>query len=127
MQKNVFGLPLESCSKKPLTGFYRDGCCNTGKDDAGMHTVCVIVTKEFLEFSAMAGNDLSTPMPQYNFEGIKPGDHWCLCALRWKQALEHNMAPEIVLEATNEKTLEVIPLKLMLPFAHKKELNTNKT
>ncbi len=127
MQKNVFGLPLEACSKKPLTGFYRDGCCNTGKDDVGMHTVCVIVTTEFLEFSALAGNDLSTPMPQFNFEGLKPGDRWCLCALRWKQALEHNMAPEIVLEATNEKTLEVIPLKLMLPFAHKSEQNLHTT
>ena len=119
MQNNVFGLPLENCSNTPTTGFYRDGCCNTGNEDIGLHTVCVIVNNEFLEFSKTMGNDLITPLPQYDFPGLKEGDRWCLCASRWKEALEHNNAPEVVLEATNEKTLEIIPLKLLLPFAYK--------
>lgn len=119
MQTNVFGLPLEECSNNPLTGFYRDGCCNTGKDDPGIHTVCVEVTREFLEFSASRGNDLSTPLPQYNFPGLKEGDRWCLCAARWKEAFDAGMAPKVVLEATNEKTLEIVSLEELLPFAIK--------
>ena len=126
MQKNVFGLPLQECSNEPKTGFYRDGCCNTGKDDLGVHTVCIIATDEFLEFSQSIGNDLSTPLPHYGFPGLNAGDRWCLCAARWKEALEHNMAPEVVLEATNEKTLEIIPLKLLLPFAYKQEKSIKK-
>lgn len=125
-QRNVFGLPLEECSNDPKTGFYRDGCCNTGNDDAGVHTVCIIVTDGFLEFCRMVGNDLSTPLPQYGFPGLKEGDKWCLCAARWKEALEHNMAPEVVLEATNEKTLEIVPLKLLLPFAYKSKTSLDK-
>jgi uncharacterized protein len=109
--RNVLGEPLLACSYSPLTGFYRDGCCNTGPDDRGLHTVCVSVTREFLEFSAEVGNDLSTPMPEYNFPGLKPGDQWCLCALRWQEALEAGVAPHVVLEATHEMTLEFIRLQ----------------
>ena len=121
MQKNVFGMEIETCSENPLTGYFRDGSCNTSKDDTGMHTVCIIASKEFLEFSKMRGNDLSTPLPQYNFNGIKPGDRWCLCALRWVEAYNSNMAPQIVLEATNEEALDIISLDMMLKFAYKKE------
>lgn len=122
MQKNVFGLELESCSMSPLTGFFRDGCCNTDFEDVGIHTICVIVTNEFLEFSKQVGNDLSTPIPQHNFPGLKEGDKWCLCASRWKEAFQQNMAPTVVLEATNESTLDVIPLEVLLPFAYKKKV-----
>ncbi|MCF8373856.1 MAG: DUF2237 domain-containing protein [Bacteroidales bacterium] len=120
MQKNVFGLEIEPCSENPVTGFYRDGSCNTGKEDTGQHTVCVVLTKEFLEFSKIRGNDLSTPMPQYNFPGLKPGDHWCLCALRWMEAYYSGMAPQLVLEATNEEALELISMDMMLEFAFRK-------
>jgi len=119
MSLNVFGEPLETCSEDPLTGFYRNGCCETGKDDIGTHTVCAIVTKEFLEFSKSVGNDLSTPIPAYQFPGLKPGDRWCLCASRWKQAYDAGVAPEIIPEASHEKTLEYIPLEEFLKFAHR--------
>lgn len=95
----------------PLTGFYRDGCCNTGGTDYGVHTVCCVVTEEFLKFSKAAGNDLSTPMPEYSFPGLKPGDRWCLCAQRWQQAFEANMAPKVCLEATHISTLEFADLE----------------
>jgi uncharacterized protein (DUF2237 family) len=121
MQKNVFGLQLKACNNALLTGFYRDGCCNTGADDIGVHTVCIIENQDFLEFSLMVGNDLSTPQLRYEFPGLKPGDHWCLCAERWKEALMNNMAPDVILEATNEKTLDIISLKLLLPFAYKEK------
>ena len=118
--KNVFGDPLMICSQKPLTGYFRDGCCNTDGTDFGLHTVCIIATKEFLIFSANKGNDLSTPYPKLNFLGIKPGDRWCLCALRWKEAYLENCAPKVVLEATNEKTLEVVTLEELIEHAHYK-------
>jgi uncharacterized protein (DUF2237 family) len=107
---NVFGQPLESCSRDPLTGFYRDGCCNTGYDDTGIHTVCVRVTAKFLAFSKQRGNDLSTPMPEFGFPGLKSGDQWCLCAGRWKEALDAGMASPVVLTATHEETLAIVAL-----------------
>ena len=107
---NVLGGPLAPCSLDPLTGFYRDGCCNTGYDDTGIHTVCVRVSREFLAFSKAHGNDLSTPAPEFGFAGLKPGDQWCLCAGRWREALDAGMAPPVVLAATHEETLAVVPL-----------------
>ena len=97
MANNVFGEALITCSNEPKTGYFRDGCCNTDQTDAGLHTVCIVVTEKFLQFSKLSGNDLSTPMPQFNFPGLKPGDKWCLCALRWKEALLYNQAPKVVL------------------------------
>ncbi len=117
LQKNVFGELLQTCSDSPLTGFFRDGCCNTGPQDFGSHTVCVVVTAGFLEFSRKAGNDLSTPVSEYDFPGLKPGDRWCLCAARWQQAFEAGMAPKVVLSATNEGALEIVALKDLKPFA----------
>tara|TARA_B100000927_G_scaffold276082_1_gene256572 strand:- start:336 stop:707 length:372 start_codon:yes stop_codon:yes gene_type:complete len=119
MNKNIFGEPLITCSTSPMTGFFRNGCCDTDKTDIGMHTICVIVTKEFLLFSKAVGNDLITPMPEYGFDGLKEGDRWCLCALRWKEALSNNVAPKVVLEATNEKTLNVIDIKDLIKYSHK--------
>ncbi len=108
--KNVFGEPLAPCSVDPLTGFYRDGCCNTGYEDTGIHVVCVQVTREFLEFSRRRGNDLSTPAPEHGFPGLRPGDRWCLCAGRWREALEAGVAPPVILAATHEETLAIVPL-----------------
>jgi uncharacterized protein (DUF2237 family) len=113
---NVFGKTLESCSIQPLTGFFRDGCCTTGVEDTGMHTICIIANDEFLRFSKKAGNDLSTPRPEYGFAGVKPGERWCLCALRWKEAYEAGMAPEVVLESTNKDVLKYIPFEQLLEF-----------
>ncbi|MCO6453898.1 MAG: DUF2237 domain-containing protein [Pirellulaceae bacterium] len=110
MAKNVLGTDLELCSAAPLTGFYRDGCCNTGADDQGLHLVCAEMTREFLEFSRRRGNDLSTPNPAYGFPGLQPGDRWCLCVLRWKEALAAGVAPRVVLEATHISTLEFVDL-----------------
>ncbi|MGH9091590.1 MAG: DUF2237 family protein [Acidimicrobiales bacterium] len=110
MAKNVLGGDLEPCSTDPLTGFYRDGCCNTGAEDAGVHTVCTRVTAEFLAFSMARGNDLSTPQPAFGFPGLRPGDQWCLCASRWQEALEAGAAPAVVLEATHAATLEWVSL-----------------
>ena len=104
--RNVLGGPLALCSDDPRTGFYRDGCCNTGRDDVGSHTVCVVMTAEFLVFSKERGNDLSTPMPEYQFRGLKPGDRWCLCAPRWQEAFVAGKAPKVVLAATHEGALE---------------------
>jgi uncharacterized protein len=104
--RNVFGEALQPCSLAPMTGFFRNGCCDTGADDTGSHTVCVVVTEEFLKFSKQQGNDLSTPLPDYGFAGLKPGDRWCLCAPRWKQAFDMNMAPKVVLRATHEGALD---------------------
>jgi len=117
---NVFGEKLETCNNDPVTGFYRTGCCETGPQDSGRHLVCAVMTKEFLEFSKLQGNNLSTPIPQYNFPGLKSGDRWCLCALRWKEAYEAGMAPKVVLEATNEKVLKTIEINVLLKFAYKK-------
>lgn len=108
--KNVLGTELEPCSFDPMTGFFRDGCCNTGAEDVGLHLVCAVMTDKFLAFSKSRGNDLSTPMPMYQFPGLKDGDRWCLCALRWKEAFEAGMAPKVVLEATHISTLEFIDL-----------------
>jgi len=107
---NVLGGLLADCSQDPLTGFYRDGCCNTGPEDYGRHQVCAVMTAEFLGFSRQAGNDLSTPRPEFGFPGLKPGDRWCLCAARWQQALEAGAAPRVVLSATHERALELIRL-----------------
>ncbi len=119
MDKNVFGEPLITCSTAPITGFYRDGCCNTGEDDLGVHTVCAVMTDDFLEFSKSRGNDLSTPRPEFNFPGLKEGDRWCLCAGRWVEAYNFGCAPKVVLEATNEKTLEFIDIDTLIQFAVK--------
>lgn len=108
--KNVLGGELKLCCSEPLTGFYRDGYCRTGVDDTGRHTVCIEATDEFLAFSKSMGNDLSTPMPQYRFPGLKAGDKWCLCILRWREALEQDMAPRVYLEATHEAALTVVSL-----------------
>ena len=105
--RNVLGEEMEDCSTSPMTGFFRDGCCRTGPDDQGLHILCAEMTEEFLTFSKMAGNDLSTPMPEYHFQGLEPGDRWCLCVLRWKEALEAGMAPPVVLAATHVSTLEL--------------------
>jgi len=108
---NLFGQKLEPCSLDPLTGFYRDGCCSTGPQDTGSHTVCAIVTEEFLQFSRLVGNDLSTPRPEYRFPGLKPGDRWCLCASRWQQAFEAGLAPKVVLKATHLSALQYCRLE----------------
>ncbi len=110
MQRNVFGEPLSLCSNKPLTGFTRSGCCETGPEDVGSHTVCVEVTPEFLVYSQQVGNDLSTPMPEYGFDGLRAGDRWCLCAARWQQALDAGHAPRVILSATHERCLELIDI-----------------
>lgn len=115
--RNVFGEPLASCSEEPLTGFFRDGCCNTGDEDRGSHTICVQVTREFLEFSRFRGNDLSTPRPEFGFPGLKPGDRWCLCAERWREAHESGMAPRVFLQSTHENALDVVPLAVMRTYA----------
>jgi hypothetical protein len=116
--KNVFGEPLITCGDNPKTGFFRDGCCNTDASDVGEHTVCIVATEEFLEFSKKAGNDLSTPLPEYAFKGVKPGDRWCLCALRWVEAYKANSAPKIVLDATNETILNHISMEVLIQYAH---------
>lgn len=114
---NVLGGPLQPCSNKPLTGFYRDGCCNTGPEDRGSHTVCVVVNAEFLALSKYLGNDLSTPRPEFHFPGLKPGDRWCLCAARFLQAAQEFAAPQVVLEATHARAAEIIPLDLLRAHA----------
>lgn len=114
---NVLGQSLQSCSLRPLTGFFRDGCCNTGTEDAGRHTVCVQVTRAFLDFSATRGNDLVTPRPEYGFTGLQPGDYWCLCAGRWVEALLEGQAPPIRLAATHEDVLELVSLETLVAYA----------
>lgn len=117
--KNIFGEPLKSCCTNPITGFYRDGFCRTNEEDEGKHVVCVIVTSEFLQYSKSKGNDLTTPWPEYNFPGLQPGDKWCLCALRWKEAFEAGFAPKVVLEATDERALEYIDINDLINHAEK--------
>ena len=114
---NVLGGPLLACSYDPLTGFFRDGCCETGVDDVGSHTVCARVTADFLAFSRSRGNDLSTPRPEYRFKGLVEGDRWCLCAARWLEAYEAGMAPPVVLESTHEMALRIVPLQALLAHA----------
>ena len=111
--RNVLGGPLATCCTAPLTGFYRDGSCHTGPQDLGTHVVCAQVTQAFLEFSVARGNDLVTPVPQFHFPGLDPGDKWCLCALRWKEALDARVAPPVVLAATHEKALEFVSLEAL--------------
>lgn len=111
MAKNVYGEDLQLCSASPKTGFFRDGCCNTGPGDSGLHLVCAVMTAPFLEFSKQRGNDLSTPHPEYQFPGLKPGDRWCLCASRWVEAWKAGCAPKLVLESTHFLMLEYVSLK----------------
>ncbi|MBX3436939.1 MAG: DUF2237 domain-containing protein [Planctomycetaceae bacterium] len=115
--KNVLGTELKTCSTDPMTGFYRDGCCRTGRDDLGLHLVCTEVTAEFLDFSQRAGNDLSTPVPEWGFPGLQPGDRWCVCVERWKQAYEAGCAAPIVLEATHISALEFVSLEELQQYA----------
>ena len=115
--KNVLGRELIPCSLDPVTGFFRNGCCETGPHDVGLHTVCAVMTAEFLAFSKMMGNDLSTPVPEYGFPGLKPGDRWCLCAPRWKEALDAGAAPQVVLTSTHEETLAIVPLGVLKDHA----------
>ncbi|ARJ68363.1 DUF2237 family protein [Paracoccus contaminans] len=114
---NVLGGALAPCSREPLTGFYRNGCCDTGPEDGGSHTVCVIVTAEFLALSKYLGNDLSTPRPEYGFAGLKPGDRWCLCAARFLQAAQEFAAPQVILAATHMRATEIVPLELLMAHA----------
>jgi len=115
--RNVLGGELQTCSANPLTGFYRDGCCRTGPEDSGLHTVCTVMTEEFLEFSQSRGNDLSTPHPEFGFPGLLPGDRWCLCALRWVESLEAGCAPRLVLAATHGSMLEFATLEVLKAHA----------
>ena len=115
--RNVLGGELEPCSRNPVTGFFRNGCCETGPDDLGLHTVCAVMTAEFLDYSRSMGNDLSTPQPAYHFPGLKPGDRWCLCAPRWKEALDDGQAPPLVLAATHEETLAIVTLGVLMDYA----------
>jgi uncharacterized protein (DUF2237 family) len=115
--RNVFGEPLLACSTSPMTGFFRNGCCDTGQGDVGSHTVCAVMTREFLEFSRRKGNDLSSPIPEFGFPGLKPGDRWCLCAPRWKEAFDAQQAPRVVLRATHEGALEYCSLAELKKFA----------
>ena len=115
--RNVMGGELMPCSTQPLTGFFRNGCCETGPHDTGMHTVCAVMTAAFLAFSKKMGNDLSTPRPDLGFPGLQPGDRWCLCAPRWKEALDEGAAPNLVLESTHEETLAIVPLGVLKDYA----------
>lgn len=116
-QLNVLGGPLLTCSDEPLTGFFRDGCCNTSDDDFGSHTICVVLTEEFLAYSKAAGNDLSTPRPEFDFPGLRAGQRWCLCAARWVEAYRAGKAPKVSLNSTNQAALEVVPLDLLKQHA----------
>ena len=114
---NIFGKELEICCENPNTGFFRNGMCDTCSDDRGVHTVCILATEEFLEFSKSVGNDLSTPHPEFEFPGLKPGDRWCLCALRWQEAYEQGEAPPVFLESTHENTLKLVDFNLLQQYA----------
>ena len=114
---NVFDEALASCGEEPMTGFFRDGCCNTSDEDVGSHTVCVQLTTEFLEFSRFRGNDLSTPRPEFGFPGLKGGDRWCLCAARWLEAYHHDCAPKVYLRRTHKRALEIVPMETLRQFA----------
>ena len=119
MEKNVFGEPLQMCCTKPMTGYFRDGLCRTISEDRGTHTVCAIMTNDFLAFSALQGNDLVTPMPYYEFPGLKEGDKWCLCVSRWIEAEKEGKAPKVILEATHVKTLEYTTMETLIKHAFK--------
>lgn len=117
MAKNILGTDLEVCSRDPMTGFFRDGCCNTCGDDKGMHTVCAVMTEEFLVYSKSMGNDLSTPRPEFQFPGLKPGDRWCVCLGRWLEALDANCAPQVILKATHASVGEFVNLETLVQYA----------
>jgi uncharacterized protein (DUF2237 family) len=117
--RNVLGGELQPCSMDPVTGFYRNGCCETGPEDLGQHTVCAVMTEAFLAFSMSAGNDLSTPRPEFDFPGLKPGDRWCVCAPRWKEALDAGVPAPVVLESTHEEVLAITPLGVLKDHAVK--------
>jgi uncharacterized protein (DUF2237 family) len=119
MEKNVFGEPLEVCCTKPMTGYFRDGLCRTISEDTGTHTVCAVMHADFLKFTASRGNDLTTPIPFYQFPGLSEGDKWCLCVTRWLEAEKAGKAPKLILEATHEKTLKYAPLDLLVKYAYK--------
>ncbi len=123
MAKNVLGEELEMCSEDPLTGFYRTGDCQTGPDDVGRHTVCAVMTADFLAFSRSHGNDLSTPNPQYGFPGLRPGDHWCLCVDRWLEAYQAGKAPWILLRATHESVRQYIPMEVLNRYGYEARAN----
>ena len=114
---NVYGKELETCCDNPKTGFFRNGMCDTCKEDLGVHTVCILATEEFLVFSKGAGNDLSTPRPEFNFPGVKPGNRWCLCAMRWMEAYEQGKAPPVFLESTHEATLKLVDFNILQQYA----------
>jgi uncharacterized protein (DUF2237 family) len=114
---NVLGEPLQPCGTDPVTGFYRDGCCSTGPEDVGSHTICAVVTREFLAHQVSVGNDLSTPQPQWQFPGLTPGDRWCVVAVRWLQAYNDGAAPPVVLASTHRRALDVVPLELLRTYA----------
>lgn len=114
---NVFGAQLETCCNDPKTGFFRNGLCDTCNEDIGVHTVCILATEKFLKFSKLAGNDLSTPRPELQFPGVKPGNRWCLCAIRWKEAYDKGMAPPVFLESTHIETLKLVDLNLLQQYA----------
>ena len=114
---NVYDEPMQPCSENPLTGFFRDGCCNTSDEDVGSHTVCVEVTEEFLEYSRFRGNNLSTAVPSAGFPGLKPGDRWCLCAARWLEAYQQNMAPRVFMKGTHKRATEIVPIELLKKHA----------
>jgi uncharacterized protein (DUF2237 family) len=116
-ERNVLGTPLEACSLDPLTGFHRDGCCRTGPEDLGSHTICAVVSGEFLEYQREIGNDLSTPVPEYAFPGLNPGDRWCVTARNWLRAHEAGVAAFVVLAATHERALEIVPLEILEQYA----------
>ena len=116
-QLNIFNEPLEACSFDPVTGFFRSGCCETSELDAGSHTVCAMMTEEFLKFSKSKGNDLSTPVPAFDFPGLNSGDRWCLCAARWLEAYEAGSAPSIIARATHKRALEIIPIEVIKEFS----------
>ena len=114
---NVYGKELETCCDNPKTGFFRNGSCDTCSEDRGLHTVCILATEEFLDFSKNVGNDLSTPHPEFNFPGLKPGNRWCLCAQRWKEAYDKGQAPPVFLESTHEKTLKIVDFNILQGYA----------
>jgi len=117
LRRNVLGGELKPCSEKPMTGWFRNGCCDADRSDPGLHVICVVISEDFLKFSQSAGNDLSTPRPEFSFPGLKPGDQWCLCANRWKEAWQEGCAPFVDLESTHEIMLEFIPLEILEAFA----------
>ena len=114
---NVYGKELKTCCDNPKTGFFRNGSCDTCSEDRGLHTVCILATEEFLDFSKNVGNDLSTPRPEFNFPGVKPGNRWCLCAQRWKEAYDKGQAPPVFLESTHEKTLKIVDFNILQGYA----------